>query len=47
MPLIRDDAVDVVYRTAREKWSAIVDEIEELQEKGPPVLVGPAGGSRR
>ena len=40
MPLIRDDAVDVVYRTAREKWSAIVDEIEELQEKGQPVLVG-------
>jgi len=40
MPLIRDDAVDVVYRTAREKWNAIVDEIEELQEKGQPVLVG-------
>jgi preprotein translocase subunit SecA len=40
MPLIRDDAVDVVYRTAREKWNAIVDEIEETQETGQPVLVG-------
>ena len=40
MPLIRDDAVDVVYRTAREKWNAIVDEIADRQESGQPVLVG-------
>ncbi|MDE0891216.1 MAG: preprotein translocase subunit SecA [Planctomycetota bacterium] len=40
MPLIRDDAVDVVYRTAREKWNAIVEEIEETQATGQPVLVG-------
>ena len=39
-PLVRDDAVDVVYRTAREKWNAIVDEIAERQETGQPVLVG-------
>ncbi|MEE8469428.1 MAG: SEC-C metal-binding domain-containing protein, partial [Planctomycetota bacterium] len=42
LPLVRDDAHDVVYRTEPEKWKAIVDEIERLQEKGQPVLVGTA-----
>ena len=40
MPVTRDDAVDVVYRTEEEKWKAITEEIERLQEKGQPVLVG-------
>ena len=40
MPLARDDANDLVYRTVREKWKAISDEIQRLHEKGQPVLVG-------
>ncbi len=39
-PLIRDEYPDVVYRTAREKWDAVVGEIVELNKKGRPVLVG-------
>ncbi len=39
-PLIRPDFPDVVYRTAKEKFDAVVQEIEELHEKGQPVLVG-------
>ena len=39
-PMIRDDRGDLVYRTAQEKWKAVVDEIREAQERGQPVLVG-------
>src|SRR5207249_10113618 len=38
--LIRIEYPDVVYRTEREKFDAVVDEIEELHRKGQPVLVG-------
>ena len=41
-PLTRADHVDMVFRTLPEKWNAICDEIERLQEKGQPVLVGTA-----
>jgi preprotein translocase subunit SecA len=37
---IRRDAEDVVYRTEREKFSALCDEIGNRHEKGQPVLVG-------
>jgi preprotein translocase subunit SecA len=40
MPMIRPDYPDVVYRSAREKWIAVVEEIVELHEKGQPTLVG-------
>ncbi|MDR1181725.1 MAG: preprotein translocase subunit SecA [Bacteroidales bacterium] len=40
MPIIRDDREDLVYRTKREKYGAIVDEILRLHEAGRPVLVG-------
>ncbi len=40
VPVEREDRVDVVYRTEPEKWTAIAEEIERLQEKGQPVLVG-------
>ncbi len=40
LPLGREDATDVVYRTEKEKWKAIVDEIGECQKGGQPVLVG-------
>ncbi len=39
-PMIRIDYPDVVYRTEREKFEAVVREIEELYSKGRPVLVG-------
>ena len=39
-PMIRRDVNDVVYKTEREKFEAVVQEIKELHEKGQPVLVG-------
>lgn len=39
-PMIRIDHPDVVYRTEKEKWQAIVKDIEERYKKGQPVLVG-------
>jgi preprotein translocase subunit SecA len=38
--LIRHEYQDIIYRTEREKYTAVVDEIKELYEKGRPVLVG-------
>jgi len=39
-PIIRDDRDDLVFKTAREKFNAVIDEIVELTEAGRPVLVG-------
>ena len=39
-PNVRKDHGDVVYRTEREKFDAIVKDIKELREKGQPALVG-------
>jgi preprotein translocase subunit SecA len=38
--MIRQDYADVVYRTEKEKFAAIVEEIKECHESGQPVLVG-------
>jgi preprotein translocase SecA subunit len=38
--MIRTDLADVVYRSEREKFEAVVGEIEERHEKGQPILVG-------
>lgn len=38
--IIRDDRQDLVYRTIREKYNAVADEIVKLTEAGRPVLVG-------
>ncbi|HDG98180.1 MAG TPA: preprotein translocase subunit SecA, partial [Desulfobacterales bacterium] len=38
--MIRKDYPDVIYKTEREKFKAVVDEIKELYDKGQPVLVG-------
>ena len=38
--MIRKDFSDVIYKTEREKYNAVVQEIKELYEKGQPVLVG-------
>ncbi|MGH7339069.1 MAG: preprotein translocase subunit SecA, partial [Candidatus Rokuibacteriota bacterium] len=40
MPMVRDDREDLVYRTEREKWQAVVEEIEDCHQRGQPVLVG-------
>jgi preprotein translocase subunit SecA len=39
-PMIRTDFPDVIYKTKREKYEAVLDEIVELHAKGQPVLVG-------
>ncbi len=39
-PMIRVDYPDVVFKTEKEKWEAVVKEIEEMHKKGRPVLVG-------
>ncbi len=40
VPVIRGDEEDKVYRSVREKYNAVADEIVELVENGRPVLVG-------
>jgi len=39
-PCVRDDRDDMIYKTIREKFNAIVDEIHQTSEAGRPVLVG-------
>ena len=39
-PLLREDKEDKVYKTAREKFQAIIEEIVKLSTQGRPVLVG-------
>ena len=39
-PLQRKDEDDLIYRTTREKFNGIADEIQKLTEQGRPVLVG-------
>ena len=39
-PVIREDKEDLVYKTKREKYNAVIEEIVKLVEKGRPVLVG-------
>ena len=39
-PMVREDHSDLVYLTAREKFNAIVDDIEDCVKRGQPVLVG-------
>ncbi len=39
-PVKRTDFADLIYRTSREKWAAIVEDIRDCQQRGQPVLVG-------
>jgi preprotein translocase subunit SecA len=39
-PMIRDDRHDLVYKTRREKYNAILEEVQRLHDLGFPVLVG-------
>jgi preprotein translocase subunit SecA len=40
MPNVREDEDDQVFKTRREKYNAVITEIEQLREKKQPVLVG-------
>jgi len=39
-PIARDDREDLVYKTKREKYNAVVDEVTKLSQAGRPVLIG-------
>jgi len=39
-PIVRDDREDMVFKTAREKYNAVIDEIVDMSEAGRPILVG-------
>ena len=39
-PMIRADHPDMIYKTEKAKFNAVIKEIEELYQKGQPVLVG-------
>jgi len=39
-PVIREDHQDAVYKTKKEKFKAVCDDVEESHKKGQPVLVG-------
>lgn len=39
-PIKRDDRTDLVYKTKREKYQAVIDEVKVLIKEGRPVLVG-------
>ena len=39
-PIARDDREDLVYKTKREKYNAVIDEVTKLSQEGRPVLIG-------
>ncbi|WP_338357915.1 preprotein translocase subunit SecA [Yeosuana marina] len=39
-PIARDDREDLVYKTKREKYNAVIDDVTKLAEAGRPVLIG-------
>ncbi len=39
-PIQRDDREDKIYKTKREKYNAVIDEVTNLSEAGRPVLIG-------
>ena len=39
-PTIRSDELDLVYKTSREKYEAVIEDIRDCHERGQPVLVG-------
>lgn len=39
-PIVRDDQNDRIYKTKREKYTAVIEEVESLVAQGRPVLVG-------
>jgi len=39
-PIVRDDKQDKVYKTQREKYNAVIEEVTEISKAGRPILVG-------
>ncbi|GAA4236068.1 preprotein translocase subunit SecA [Postechiella marina] len=39
-PIARDDKEDLVYKTKREKYNAVIDDVTKLSQAGRPVLIG-------
>jgi preprotein translocase subunit SecA len=39
-PISRDDREDLVYKTKREKYNAVIDEVTQMSQAGRPVLIG-------
>lgn len=39
-PIVREDRNDLIYKTKREKYNAIIDEVTKLSQAGRPVLIG-------
>ncbi len=39
-PIARDDRNDLIYKTKREKYNAIIDEVTKLSQQGRPILIG-------
>ncbi|WGK63783.1 preprotein translocase subunit SecA [Croceiramulus getboli] len=39
-PIARDDKEDLVYKTKREKYNAVIEDVEKLSKAGRPVLIG-------
>lgn len=39
-PVIRDDKNDLVYKTKREKYNAVIDQVTDMAKAGRPVLIG-------
>ncbi|MEO9003457.1 MAG: preprotein translocase subunit SecA [Ginsengibacter sp.] len=40
VPVIRDDVQDLVFKTKREKFKAVIEEVEKMKSEGRPILVG-------
>ncbi|MGZ5236000.1 MAG: preprotein translocase subunit SecA, partial [Caldimonas sp.] len=40
LPTIRKDELDLVYKTSREKFEAVIEDIRDCHKRGQPVLVG-------
>src|SRR3989338_4096972 len=40
MPMIRRDDADVIYKSEKEKFNAVLKEVKELYQKGTPILIG-------
>src|SRR5690554_4955876 len=39
-PILRDDRQDLIYKTKREKYNAIIDEVTKISQAGRPILIG-------
>lgn len=46
LPMVREDMNDLIYKTEREKFEAVIKDIKLCHEKGQPVLVGTASIER-